>query len=49
MDNKLIATESLDEFIDALTEMRGLVALDKHLLHLLFEIKTMFRCKRKNS
>lgn len=39
MDNKLIATESLDEFIDALTEMRGLVALDKHLLHLLFEIK----------
>ena len=39
MDNKLLATESLDEFIDALTEMRGLVALDKHLLHLLFEIK----------
>ena len=39
MDNKLIATESLDEFIDALTEMRGLIALDKHLLHLLFEIK----------
>ena len=39
MDNKLIATEFLDEFIDALTEMRGLVALDKHLLHLLFEIK----------
>ena len=39
MDNKLIATESLDEFIDALTEMHGLVALDKHLLHLLFEIK----------
>ena len=39
MDNKLIATESLDEFIDALAEMRGLIALDKHLLHLLFEIK----------
>lgn len=39
MDNKLLATESLDEFIDALTEMRGLIALDKHLLHLLFEIK----------
>ncbi len=39
MDNKLLATESLDEFIDALAEMRGLIALDKHLLHLLFEIK----------
>ena len=39
MDNKLLATESLDEFIDALSEMRGLIALDKHLLHLLFEIK----------
>ncbi|MBQ7078310.1 MAG: AAA family ATPase [Fibrobacter sp.] len=39
MDNKLIVTESLDEFIDALAEMRGLIALDKHLLHLLFEIK----------
>ena len=36
MDNKLLATESLDEFIDSLAEMRGLIALDKHLLHLLF-------------
>ena len=39
MDNKILATESIDEFIDALIEMRGLVPLDKHLLHLLFEIK----------
>ena len=40
MDNKILATESIDEFIDALIEMRGLVPLDKHLLHLLFEIKS---------
>lgn len=40
MDNKLLATESIDEFIDALIEMRGLISLDKHLLHLLFEIKS---------
>ena len=39
MDKKILATESIDEFIDALIEMRGLVPLDKHLLHLLFEIK----------
>ena len=39
MNQKILATESLDEFIDALAEMRGLIALDKHLLHLLFEIK----------
>lgn len=40
MDNKILATESIDEFIDALIEMRGLNPLDKHLLHLLFEIKS---------
>lgn len=40
MDNKILATESIDEFIDALIEMRGLIPLDKHLLHLLFEIKS---------
>ena len=40
MDKKILATESIDEFIDALIEMRGLVPLDKHLLHLLFEIKS---------
>ena len=40
MDKKKLATESIDEFIDALIEMRGLVPLDKHLLHLLFEIKS---------
>ena len=39
MDKKILATESIDEFIDALIEMRGLVPLNKHLLHLLFEIK----------
>ena len=39
MNNKTLATESIDEFIDALIEIRGLVPLDKHLLHLLFEIK----------
>ena len=39
MDKKILATESIDEFIDALIEMRGLIPLDKHLLHLLFEIK----------
>ena len=39
MDHKILATESIDEFIDALIEMRGLVPLNKHLLHLLFEIK----------
>jgi exodeoxyribonuclease V alpha subunit len=39
MDKIILATESIDEFIDALIEMRGLVPLDKHLLHLLFEIK----------
>ncbi|WP_405323879.1 ATP-dependent RecD-like DNA helicase [Fibrobacter sp.] len=39
MDHKILATESIDDFIDALIEMRGLVPLDKHLLHLLFEIK----------
>jgi exodeoxyribonuclease V alpha subunit len=39
MDKKIIATETIDDFIDALIEMRGLVPLDKHLLHLLFEIK----------
>ena len=36
MDKKILATESIDEFIDALIEMRGLVPLNKHLLHLLF-------------
>lgn len=40
MNNKILATESIDEFIDALIEIRGLVPLDKHLLHLLFEIKS---------
>ena len=40
MDKKILATESIDEFIDALIEMRGLVPLNKHLLHLLFEIKS---------
>lgn len=40
MDHKILATESIDEFIDALIEMRGLVPLDKHLLHLLSEIKS---------
>ena len=40
MDKKILATESFDEFIDALIEMRGLVPLNKHLLHLLFEIKS---------
>ena len=39
MDKIILATESIDEFIDALIEMRGLIPLDKHLLHLLFEIK----------
>ena len=33
MDKKILATESIDEFIDALIEMRGLVPLNKHLLH----------------
>lgn len=40
MNNKILTTESIDEFIDALIEIRGLVPLDKHLLHLLFEIKS---------
>ncbi len=40
MNNKTLTTESIDEFIDALIEIRGLVPLDKHLLHLLFEIKS---------
>ena len=40
MNNKALTTESIDEFIDALIEIRGLVPLDKHLLHLLFEIKS---------
>ena len=40
MNNKTLATQSIDEFIDALIEIRGLVPLDKHLLHLLFEIKS---------
>ena len=40
MDKNVLTTESIDEFVDALIEMRGLVPLDKHLLHLLFEIKS---------
>ena len=39
MDKKILATESLDEFIDALIEMHGLNPLDRYLLNLLFEIK----------
>lgn len=40
MENKILAIESIDDFIEDLIEMRGLVPLDKHLLHLLFEIKS---------
>lgn len=39
MDKKVLATESLDEFIDALIEMHGLNPLNRYLLNLLFEIK----------
>lgn len=39
MDKKILATESLDEFIDALIEMHGLNPLNRYLLNLLFEIK----------
>jgi len=39
MDYRMITSQSLDEFVDALIEMNGLNPLDKHLLHLLFEIK----------
>ena len=39
MDKRILATESLDEFIDALIEMHGLNPLDRYLLNLLFEIK----------
>ena len=39
MDKKVLATESLDEFIDTLIEMHGLNPLNKYLLYLLFEIK----------
>ena len=39
MDKRILATESLDEFIDALIEMHGLNPLDRYLLYLLFEIE----------
>jgi len=39
MDKTIVSSESLKEFIEALIEMRGLNPLNKHLLHLLFEIK----------
>ena len=39
MDKKILVTESLDEFIDALIEMHGLNPLNRYLLNLLFEIK----------
>ena len=39
MDKRILATELLDEFIDALIEMHGLNPLDRYLLNLLFEIK----------
>lgn len=37
--NNFIETENFEEFYDALKEMRGINAINKHLLNLLFEIQ----------